>query len=423
MKNIAVVGGGVVGLSCAAALVRDGHRVTVFDDSRGREAASWGNAGHVAIEQVAPLASAANLRSIPKRLFALGGAVDLPWRMAASWAPFALRLVAASSAQRFAAGCAALEGLLSQAMPAWVRLSSALGRPDLLRMDGHFVVWESAAGAAAGRDRWVRANIGTARIEAGISDRDMDRLRAVGGSKVADAVRFRQTGQIRDLTQLADALEQAILGRGGSIRRERAMLTLREGRVSIPGHEAELVVLAAGVRSRSLAQQAGHRVPLVAERGYHLRAAAGRWPADLPPVVFEDRSMIVTRFADRVQAASFLEFGDPDSPPDPRKWRRLERHVAELGLPLEEPFERWMGSRPTLPDYLPAIGRSRRVENLLYAFGHQHLGLTLAPVTSEILAALVNDSDPKVDLTPFDLDRFQVGAVQFGVKSCGRDAS
>ncbi len=151
---------------------------------------------------------------------------------------------------------------------------------------------------------------------------------------------------------------------------------------------------------------AGHRAPLIAERGYHVRAPADRWPAQLPPLVFEDRSMIVTRYAECVQAASFVEFGSPDAPPDPRKWQRLERHVAELGLPLRGPFARWMGARPTLPDYLPAIGRSRRVPNLLYAFGHQHLGLTLAPVTAEIVSALVRGGPVPVDLAPFAVERF-----------------
>ena len=65
-----------------------------------------------------------------------------------------------------------------------------------------------------------------------------------------------------------------------------------------------------------------------------------------------------------------------------------------------------MGARPTLPDYLPAIGRSRRVGNLVYAFGHQHLGLTLAAVTGELVRTLIEQETPMVDLTPFDLARF-----------------
>src|SRR3546814_16248428 len=103
----------------------------------------------------------------------------------------------------------------------------------------------------------------------------------------------------------------------------------------------------------------------------------------MPPVVFEDRSMIVTRFRSGLRAAGFVEFGRAESPSDARKWARLRAHVQALGLPFRLPGEPWMGARPTLPDYLPAIGRARHAGNLFYAFGQQHLGLTLAPMTGE----------------------------------------
>jgi D-amino-acid dehydrogenase len=65
-----------------------------------------------------------------------------------------------------------------------------------------------------------------------------------------------------------------------------------------------------------------------------------------------------------------------------------------------------MGARPTLPDYLPAIGRSPVAANLLYAFGHQHLGVTLAAATGEIVAALARNARTEISLAPFDLQRF-----------------
>jgi D-amino-acid dehydrogenase len=130
-----------------------------------------------------------------------------------------------------------------------------------------------------------------------------------------------------------------------------------------------------------------------------------RWP-DLPPVVFEDRSMIVTRFDSGLRAASFVEFGSADGAPDSRKWDRLAAHVKALGLPCESSATQWMGARPTLPDYLPAIGRSPSARNLLYAFGHQHLGLTLAGITGELIAKIAADEQPSVDLKPFDIQRY-----------------
>jgi D-hydroxyproline dehydrogenase len=126
----------------------------------------------------------------------------------------------------------------------------------------------------------------------------------------------------------------------------------------------------------------------------------------MPPVVFEERSMIVSRFNSGLRAAGFVEFAHADTPADPRKWQRLRAHAADLRLPLQSPVQEWMGARPTLPDYLPAIGRSRRANNLLYAFGHQHLGLTLAAVTGELIGCLAAGETPRVALEPFALERF-----------------
>jgi D-amino-acid dehydrogenase len=171
--------------------------------------------------------------------------------------------------------------------------------------------------------------------------------------------------------------------------------------------EADLIVVSAGARSRDVLRDEGTFAPLIAERGYHLRAPVSEhWPADLGPVAFEDRSLIIGRFSSAMRASSFVEFANPDSPPDPKKWARLRQHVTELGLPLVLPAETWMGNRPTLPDYLPAIGHSGRSRNVIYAFGHQHLGLTMGPITAELVAQLATGTTSAVPLEPFSLQRF-----------------
>jgi D-amino-acid dehydrogenase len=404
--TVAVIGGGVVGRAVALSLARRGERVTMIDAGGGDgSAASWGNAGHLATEQVAPLASPATIRSVPHRLFVRGGALDLPWSHAATWLPFALRLLAASTPRRFEAGSAALRGLLAAAIPAWRRLAAAADVADLVREEGHFVAWPDAASAAAGIAGWQAADTGTARFEAA-GEADLARLRALS-PQVAAAIRFAGSGQIADLDRLAQALDAALAAAGVETVCDTAELVRDGGRVAIRGVAADRIVIAAGVGSAAPMAAAGHRVPLIAERGYHIRGRADRWPRDLPPVVFEDRSIIVTRYADSVQVAGFVELGRAGAAPDPRKWARLERHVAELGLPVAGPYRRWMGARPTLPDYLPAIGRSTRAGNLYYAFGHQHLGLTLAAVTGELVADLMTGGAPAIDLSPFAIDRFR----------------
>jgi D-amino-acid dehydrogenase len=406
-----VIGGGVVGLATAFNLQLNGIPTTLFDMPTDSPAASWGNAGHIAIEQVEPLASRATIRSMPRRLFWRGGALSLPLGDMMTWLPFAIRLLAAARPARFAAGCAALGSALNDAMGAWQRLLSRIGARELLLEDGHFIVWESEASAREGRARWGAARTGNAALR-DATPKEQAELAKLARVPIAGAVRFSGSGQIADLDALATALAAGFEAAGGAhVRSKIARLDIENGEavaVADDGarHRACAIVVAAGAASRALLEPIGHVVPLIAERGYHIQSAESDWPIGTPPVVFEDRSMIVTRFNSGLRAASFVEFGRARRPADPRKWARLRKHVAALGLPFRLPGCEWMGARPTLPDYLPAIGRSRRASNLFYAFGHQHLGLTLAATTGEAVAALVTGELPPFDLIPFDIDRF-----------------
>lgn len=424
MGEIFIVGGGVVGLCAGVRLAEAGASVTLVDKAPGAplgsgphtfntpQPPSWGNAGHIAVEQTAPLASGAMIRSAPKRLFSLGGALGLPLNAISAWAPFAARLVRAATPARFAAGHRALKGLLADALPAWKDMAATIEAPDVVRDEGHIVVWESPESAARGYAAWQGEDIGTATLDHLDARTLMDAQALVrGGVTLADGIRFSHTGQISDLTRLQASLRAHFERLGGTIITGTATLARNGNRASVrlEGGETltpETVLVTAGVGAGQIMEALGHRVPIIAERGYHIRASAQDWPADMPPLVFEDRSMIVTRYADCVQAASFVEFGRPDAPADPAKWDRLERHIADLGLPFGTRLQRWIGARPTLPDYLPAIGRSNLADNLVYAFGHQHLGLTLAPVTAGLVTDIISGTSPRLDLAPLAVERF-----------------
>ncbi|MDG0833865.1 FAD-binding oxidoreductase [Pelomonas saccharophila] len=403
-----VIGGGVIGRACSLALQRGGWRTTLVDPESAEMAPSWGNAGHIATEQVAPLASLATLRSAPRRWHGFGGPLDL--RQPLRQAGWVARYLRACRPARFEAGRLALRGLLAESLPAWRRLAQALDAPGLLLEQGHWVCWESEASARQGQAAWRSADIGTARCAA-LPAAGLEALQARLAVPLAARLAFENTAQIADLPALAQRLGDAFAQAGGTLRRARVQALQRDGRrahaVTDAGErlDADLILVCAGVRSRALMAGLGLAAPLIAERGYHLQWAEHDWP-ELPPVVFEDRSMIVTRFAGGLRAAGFVEYASLDAPPDPRKWARLRRHVAELGLPVRGEPVPWFGARPTLPDYLPALGRSARFDNLAYAFGHQHLGLTLAAISGELIAGLCAGGPVALPLAPFDLERF-----------------
>ncbi|HRK65463.1 MAG TPA: FAD-binding oxidoreductase, partial [Terricaulis sp.] len=179
-------------------------------------------------------------------------------------------------------------------------------------------------------------------------------------------------------------------------------VTLASGAV----READSVLIAAGVWSRGLMAQLGVNAPLIAERGYHVHSREHAWPENLPTTIFEERSMVISRFTSGLRATSFLEFGDPSAAPDARKWARLETHIRDLGVRFSPRPDRWHGPRPTLPDYVPAIGRLARAPKVFYAFGHAHLGLTMCAITSEMVLALAQERAPAFDPAPYRIERF-----------------
>jgi D-hydroxyproline dehydrogenase len=409
MKTAIVIGQGLVGACVALALQRAGLSVTIIDAGDEKAAASFGNAGHLAIEQTSPLASRANVLSLHRRIFTRGGPAGFPLRDISAWLPFGLKLLGATGAARFARGQHAMQSLLGQAIPAWQRLAARVQATHLIRTDGHWVVWESAASAQLGYSAWQAANTGAATI-AMASASDLAALRAGFGAQPVAAARFTGTGQVVDLQALRQALQTAFLVAGGTLKHGRVRdaaqdVTMQDGAV----YRADTIVVTAGIGASQILKRKFGSIALIAERGYHIEAAMdarSATPQGLP-VVFEDRNIILAPFASSLRLSGFTEFSNASSPPDERKWQKLQMHAHALGLPIPAKHDRWIGSRPTLPDYLPAIGRHPQVRSLFYAFGHNHLGVTLAATTGELMAALVQNSVPSIDLTPFDLKRFQ----------------
>jgi D-amino-acid dehydrogenase len=228
----------------------------------------------------------------------------------------------------------------------------------------------------------------------------------------AAGIVFTGTGQVSEPQAVRDALREAFMARGGNfVMGTVTSVTTNESSVTAlldsgGALTAEAALIAAGAWSRPLMKGLGIDVPLIGERGYSLQSAEHRWPVTLPPVVFEECAMVVTRFTGGLRCSSFVEFGDPDGPPDSAKWDRLARHLRDLGIAFSPTPISWCGPRPTLPDYLPAIGRMESRPRILYAFGHQHLGLTLASVTAELIESLATWTAPRMNIAPFRVERF-----------------
>jgi D-amino-acid dehydrogenase len=169
---------------------------------------------------------------------------------------------------------------------------------------------------------------------------------------------------------------------------------------------ADSLVVAAGAWSARLAAQIGVKIPLQAERGYHMTFAE---PGIAPKVTVSEagRMFIATAMEPGLRVAGTAEFAGIEAAPDWRRARILGRMVKELfpRLDTSRPSE-WMGRRPSLPDTLPVIGPAATARNVFFAFGHGHTGLTAAPMTARIVAGMVAGAPLNLDVKPYRASRF-----------------
>lgn len=408
-NQIVIIGGGIIGLVCAIYLQRSGMNVIVINDQK--YPASYGNAGHIAIEQVMPLANKQNALTGYKRLFMLGGALDIGWQYPSVWIPWFIKYLRASFSKKWVQeGKEALKDFLNHSVPAWHRLLSLLERPDLLMTTGHYLVYHDLQKSVQGCQNWLHTDIGNAKVHL----MDVDTLFGIQKhlkTRPVQGLCFEHTGQIKDISTLLSVCHDDFIHQGGEYHEAQVLaLCPSDGKIKITLNNNtsmvhQKVLVCAGARSGEILKGMGESFPVIAERGYHIE-----WEHDgsydLPPLVFEDYSFIVTRFGNRLRLASFVEFTKDNVKPDYRKWEQLEHYAKKFGFSRKSDFQRWVGSRPTLPDYRPVVGQSTKHPGLFYAFGHQHLGMTLAAITGEIMRDLILGQKPSLSINAFRPDRF-----------------
>jgi len=405
-ERVAVIGAGVIGAAVSLALAREGRSVVLVDRAApGEGGASFGNAGHIAVELVEPLPSPSLLFGFWRDLFPRG-VLDIPAKRLGAFAPWALRF--ARAAYRRAENTRHLAPFVRPGVGALAQLLADAGRPELLRQHGHYEVWLGGDGdthAAAQAAAMTALEVPTQPAPREL----VDAVRAAARAGRAAGLWYPKCAHVVDPLEVVRAFVSAATARGARVERRE----VRSIQVTSAGYEvvtdgdpvvAGTVILCLGAWSAPLLRPFGLRAPLEAARGYHVRMSDARALVDAP-IVYADEKILVTPMAGHVRATSFMEFAGTDAPADPRKPAWLRDRVRTLGYACDDAAPSWVGPRPVLPDYLPAIGRVNGAPDLLYSFAHQHIGLTLSGVNALAMADLVAGR-ARPDLDAFDLRRF-----------------
>ncbi|WP_167531414.1 MULTISPECIES: FAD-dependent oxidoreductase [unclassified Mesorhizobium] len=409
--DIAIIGGGIIGICAAAFLAEAGLDVTVFDRTGICEETSSGNAAAFAFSDVLPLAHKGMIRQLPKWLADPLGPLSIPPVYLPKLLPWLVRFWRAGAPGKYEASLAAQSGMMKLAEAEWMDLLDRSGTRPMLREDGSLELYESEAEFRASMSGWAareRFGIGFRHVEGkdladlqpGLSPRFVRGTFVPGWKTVADPKLLGKAvwayAQSKGARFEMARIDRVAAGQDG------ATLTLADG----SNRQARHLVIAAGAWSHLLARQLGDRIPLETERGYNTTLTRAAFDVRRQ-LIFSGHGFVITPLDTGLRVGGAVELGGIERPPNFNRAKALLRK-AQAFLPGLDPTggREWMGFRPSLPDSVPVIGKAARSRSVIYAFGHGHLGLTQAAATGRLIREFVLGQTSSVDLVPFSPQRF-----------------
>lgn len=410
-KHIAVIGAGIVGVSTAIWLQRDGHHVTLIDRAGPGEGASFGNGGVLASCAMVPVTGPGLLQKAPRMLMDRDQPLFLKWGYLPRLLPWLRKYLANANEADTRRISQAIAGVVADSLDEHLALARGTGAEKWVVQSDYLYIYKDRAAFEGDALAWeIRKAHGITWQELeGAELRGYDRIFSPDQSF---GVKMPDHGRIADPGKYVKALAAHVEDEGGDVvigdvtGFARDDDTLSGVRMAGQTLDCDAAVLATGAWSGPLAKTLGLKVPLESERGYHLEL----WePSEMPraPVMIASGKFVATPMEGRLRLAGVVELGGLDAPPSKAPFDLLRRaaKAAMPGLTWARETE-WMGHRPAPADSIPVLGAVPGLNGAYTAFGHHHIGLTSGPKTGRLMAQTISGRQPNLDLGVYSPARF-----------------
>jgi len=408
-QSVIVIGSGITGVSCAEELRRSGAKVTLIDRVEAGDPAqtSFGNAGILAREGIMPIANPSMLKMIPQILLSPSSPIYLKWSYLAKFSPWAVKFIMNGTKPKALPIILALNELIYDTVENHIQLSKNTDAARFIEKGDMTLLYRNRKQFSSDKfANQVRSNLGITWEELS-HDKLLDRDPHI--SKIYQfGLAYKNHGWITNPAAYVSSLAKHFQKNGGKIligevsKINGNNVELKDGNIL----KAKNIVLATGAWSKNLATQLGHNIPLQAERGYHLSLKNA---SHMPPNTYliTDKKFGLTPMDGFLRCAGQSEFAPLEMPPNPKAIRNLRKFLFRFYPKLEYESETiWQGTRPTLPDSLPMIGRSSKNTSVIFAFGGQHLGLTMGPKVGKMVRDIIFERQSNINMKPYSSDRF-----------------
>tara|TARA_B100000795_G_scaffold203559_1_gene157174 strand:+ start:917 stop:2155 length:1239 start_codon:yes stop_codon:yes gene_type:complete len=408
--DIVILGGGVIGLSIALKMLNSGREVILIDPQEPGTGTSYGNAGTIAEYAVLPVGTPEIIKKLPSLLFNKNSPISIKRSEILTLAPWLIRFLYQSAPKQAAKNAQAITNLLANSRFRWEELAGQINGESLLSSNGNIYLYKSDSSYESGlKDINNRRKYGlNAEM---LNPSELNKLEPNLNFSEGGASYFPDGAYMSDPGKMIKLLLDINIKKGCQVFKHAANKIVRtsQGVKVILDDKSQIIskhlVISAGAYSKSFAKQVGDFIPLVAERGYHVEYEMKKPLLNRPCCSVED-GFYMSPLTGRLRVAGTVELGGLSPEISKHRIKHLERGALSFFPNLGKPSREWLGFRPSIPDSKPVISQSSKGNDIIYAFGHGHIGLTLAPVTAEIVESIITKSKPKLPISEFSVQRF-----------------
>jgi len=416
-NSVIIIGAGIVGLCCAWELQAKGFEVSIIDTNEAGSQTSYGNAATISPTKLAPYSHPAILKDVATWLVKPNNPLSIRWKNLAHLFPWLSTFIQSGKRENLDEQIKAIAALMSSCNQDWDNLIKAIDGQHLIAKKGVIKLfsnkqdlkkhqWQIDLATQNGYEHTLYQGVTLNELEPHLKSTEQ-----------MQGLYFKDWQHLLDPNDFCQYLAKALREHGVIFLKdkinslERSSEDLMLNSLNGKSYKTNHCIVAAGIWSNHLSQQFSESAQMVAKRGYHLNFNQPNFTLNHPILPMQDYCLITPLESNgnhQIRVAGQAEFDAIDEVADYQRTRHLiapiKKYFPELKI---EHTSEWMGQRPMTSDSLPVISQSAKCQNLYYAFGHGHYGITQGPTTGRLITEMITDQVSTINIDPYSIKRFK----------------
>ncbi len=409
VKNIAVIGAGIVGICSAYFLKKSGFNVTLIDKEKPGTMTSFGHACSFADYANVPVNYPGLIWDIPSMLLRKDGPLAIDLFYILKNLPWAISFLRNCKKEKVNEIASSLTNLLKHSQISYDEIFQDVDVSEYISHEENLYLFDSKKSFEDNEYANVIRKNNNVKVR-NLNKNEVKELEPNIAEVYYAGQIFTGSRHTTNPLAISNKIFDKFLELGGIyINQNVKNIIQKENKIELRLEDKNFyfdkIIVSTGAWSNQIANKFGDKFPLDTERGYHILFDTNEKLINRP-VAWSESGFYLIQINDGIRAAGTVEIAGLKKPPNKKRLAMIERQSRKVLPQLREVKSTWMGRRPTLPDSLPVIGKSQNNNNVIYAFGHQHVGWTLGAVTGKIIDSLSKDQVPNIDISAYAPDRF-----------------